>query len=94
MEKVAVGWRKPRVILDLWSGQGHLSSYFKSIIASDIEHSTLCVATENVVSDFCKKVKPMFEKLKANTIEITELTKQRDELLPLLMNGQAAVNSD
>ena len=27
LEKVAVGWRKPRVILDLWSGQGHLSSY-------------------------------------------------------------------
>ena len=34
----------------------------------------------------------MFEKLKANTIEIAELTKQRDELLPLLMNGQATVN--
>ena len=67
-------------------------SVFKSIIASDIEHSTLCVATENVVSDFCKKVKPLFEKLKANTIEIAELTKQRDELLPLLMNGQATVN--
>ena len=26
--------------------------------------------------------------------EIAELTKQRDELLPLLMNGQAVVNSD
>ena len=27
LEKVAVGWRKPRVILDLWSGQGYPSSY-------------------------------------------------------------------
>ena len=67
-------------------------SVFKSIIASDIEHSILCVAKENIVSDFCKKVKPLFEKLKTNTIEIAELTKQRDELLPLLMNGQATVN--
>lgn len=27
-EKVTVRWRTPRVILGLWSGQGHLSSYF------------------------------------------------------------------
>ncbi len=78
-------------LIDCLKAKGS-GSVFKSIIASDIEHSTLCVATENVVSDFCKKVKPLFEKLKANTIEIAELTKQRDELLPLLMNGQATVN--
>ncbi len=80
-------------LIDCLKAKGS-GSVFKSIIASDIEHSTLCVAAENVVSDFCKKVKPLFEKLKANTIEIAELTKQRDELLPLLMNGQAVVNSD
>ena len=78
-------------LIDCLKAKGS-GSVFKSIIASDIEHSTLCIATDNVVSDFCKKVKPMFEKLKANTIEIAELTKQRDELLPLLMNGQATVN--
>ena len=78
-------------LIDCLKAKGS-GSVFKSIIASDIEHSTLCVATENVVSDFCKKVKPLFEKLKTNTIEIAELTKQRDELLPLLMNGQATVN--
>ena len=78
-------------LIDCLKAKGS-GSVFKSIIASDIEHSTLCIATENVVSDFCKKVKPLFEKLKANTIEIAELTKQRDELLPLLMNGQATIN--
>lgn len=26
-EKATVRWRMPRVILGLWSGQGHLSSY-------------------------------------------------------------------
>ena len=80
-------------LIDCLKAKGS-GSVFKSIIASDIEHSILCVATENIVSDFCKKVKPLFEKLKTNTIEIAELTKQRDELLPLLMNGQATVNSD
>ena len=30
-------------------------------------------------------------KIKQNIIEISELTKQRDELLPLLMNGQIAI---
>ena len=29
-----------------------------------------------------------------NELEIAELTKQRDELLPLLINGQVSVNSD
>ena len=78
-------------LIDCLKAKGS-GSVFKSIIASDIEHSILCVATENIVSDFCKKVKPLFEKLKTNTIEIAELTKQRDELLPLLMNGQATIN--
>ena len=67
-------------------------SVFKSIIASDIENSILCIANENVISKFSIKIKPIFEKIKENTIEIAELTKQRDELLPLLMNGQATVN--
>ena len=67
-------------------------SVFKSIIASDIENSRLCIANENEISKFCIKIKPIFEKIKENTIEIAELTKQRDELLPLLMNGQATVN--
>ena len=31
-EKVTVRWRMPRVILGLWSGQGHLSSYQAIII--------------------------------------------------------------
>ncbi|MEE0996442.1 MAG: hypothetical protein U0L74_03575, partial [Paludibacteraceae bacterium] len=33
-----------------------------------------------------------FELITSNRKEIIELTKQRDELLPLLMNGQVSVN--
>lgn len=69
-------------------------SVFKSIITSDIENSWLCVGSDDVVSLFCEKVKPIFRSIKENTLEIATLTKQRDTLLPLLMNGQATVNYD
>ena len=69
-------------------------SVFKSIIASDIENSLLCIADNNTISKFCNIVRPLFQKIKENTLEISELTKQRDELLPLLMNGQVSLNSD
>ena len=41
---------------------------------------------------FGAKVSPLYRQIHRNNKEITELTKQRDELLPLLMNGQATVN--
>ena len=36
----------------------------------------------------------IFSQINNNIIELNSLTKQRDELLPLLMNGQVTVNSD
>lgn len=66
-------------------------SVFKSIITSDIESSLLCIAKANIIKDFGKSVRPLLQKIKENTIEISNLTKQRDELLPLLMNGQLSL---
>ena len=43
---------------------------------------------------FANIVKPLFKKWTNNIFNNIALTKQRDELLPLLMNGQASVNSD
>ena len=43
---------------------------------------------------FAAKVSPLYRQIHRNNKEIAELTKRRDELLPLLMNGQASVNSD
>ena len=50
-----------------------------------LPNSDLLEEYENVVS-------PLWEKRKRCIEEINTLTKQRDELLPLLMNGQASVN--
>ena len=41
---------------------------------------------------FFERVKVIYEQIDNNIEEINALTKQRDELLPLLMNGQASVN--
>ena len=41
---------------------------------------------------FFERVKVIYEQIDNNLEEINALTKQRDELLPLLMNGQASVN--
>ena len=69
-------------------------SVFKSIIVSDIENTMLCVANKRIISLFCDKVSPIMKQIKKNTQEMIHLIKQRDELLPLLMNGQVSVNSD
>lgn len=49
---------------------------------------------KQILQEFHNKVVAIFDNIKNNIDEINALTKQRDELLPLLMNGQAMVNSD
>ena len=47
---------------------------------------------EKYMLSFSALVSPLYKQLHRNSKEVAELTKQRDELLPLLMNGQATVN--
>jgi type I restriction enzyme S subunit len=44
-----------------------------------------------VLCDYHNIVLSWFKTIRINTLEIINLTKQRDELLPLLMNGQVSV---
>ena len=46
----------------------------------------------DAITLYDKIVTPLWEKRKLCIEEINTLTKQRGELLPLLMNGQATVN--
>ncbi|MDE7118779.1 MAG: restriction endonuclease subunit S [Bacteroidaceae bacterium] len=77
-------------LIDCLKAKGS-GSVFKSIITSDIENSLLCIAGANMVTKFCKTVKPLLQKIKENTIELSNLIKQRNELLPLLLNGQITI---
>ena len=46
---------------------------------------------KQLIDIYTERIKPMWEQKKLATEEIIQLTKQRDELLPLLMNGQVKV---
>ena len=68
-------------------------------IQKKISQENLCgykmvLPNSNLLDKYENIVSPLWEKRKRCIEEINTLTKQRDELLPLLMNGQASVNSD
>ncbi len=49
---------------------------------------------EKILSAFGRSMKPITEQYINNEQQNSDLVKRRDELLPLLMNGQITVNSD
>ena len=51
-------------------------------------------APKELVYKFFDAIKGVYAKIDANITENNDLIKQRDELLPLLMNGQVSLNSD
>ena len=57
-----------------------------------VENYGLPVPPIEIQSKFEDLITPIKEKQSKNLNEINALTKQRDELLPLLMNGQATIN--
>ena len=75
----------------IYSGGKHGSS-IPYIVLGDLADFRF-VFNEMVCNKFVDIVTPMFDEQLLRLQEIEELTKQRDELLPLLMNGQASVNS-
>lgn len=70
---------------------------FGSITKDDLYNLPIVKPSESVINAFEKCCKPIFDKQLVIGEEINSLIKQRDELLPLLMNGQVSVtqlNSD
>ncbi len=67
---------------------------FGSITKDDLYSLPVVIPNSAVLLSFEKKCGVFFEKQMIIGEETDNLTKQRDELLPLLMNGQVSVNSD
>ena len=65
---------------------------FANMSKEEFSSIKICYPFEHILALYHNKVEPIFEAIKNNIEEINALTKQRDELLPLLMNGQATVN--
>ena len=63
-----------------------------NISQDTIKNTILPIPQGKILKEFSDAVAPIISKIIANQKEMENLTKQRDELLPLLMNGQALVN--
>ena len=65
------------------------------ITQDHLRQSTIALPPNvDIANKLEKKLCPIFDAIVKNSQEIMALTKQRDELIPLLMNGQASINSD
>ena len=65
-----------------------------NISQDTIKNILLPIPTRNILKLFDEKIGSIYQTIVNNYQQIDSLTKQRDELLPLLMNGQVSVNSD
>lgn len=59
-----------------------------------MESINIVIPPQEILYAYIKKSKSLYKSIFINAQEIADLAKQRDELLPLLMNGQVSVNSD
>ena len=68
---------------------------FKEVSKEDLAtFPVLCISNRKLFEHWNTISECIFSRQYEISKEIIELTKQRDELLPLLMNGQVSVNSD
>ena len=65
-----------------------------SMTSSTLYSIKLVKPQSEILKKFDEVISPLFEHMKHISEQNSFLTKQRDKLLPLLMNGQASVNSD
>ena len=65
------------------------------ITQDHLQQSTIGIPDDKKIADeFEKRISPVLGQIVKLQEDILALTKQRDELLPLLMNGQVSLNSD
>ena len=67
---------------------------FGSITKDELFNLPVVVPSNDAIERFEAICKPIFDKQMEIGFEIESLVKQRDELLPLLKNGQVSLNSD
>ena len=69
-------------------------SILQNVSQDTLKGLHIIVPEKQIIDKFNKMIELIFARMLNCLKEIKALTKQRDELLPLLMNGQALVNSD
>ena len=56
-----------------------------------LKEKAIYIPNESILNEFNNQIQPMFNIISENTRESQQLTSLRDWLLPMLMNGQAAI---
>ena len=87
------GYSKEFIYLWLKTNMDLVHSYsngstFMEISKSAFKSLDISIPSKNEVECFVQEVKPYFEKIRTNEIQIRTLTKTRDGLLPRLMNNE------
>ena len=88
----------------LYSNNPNVSQYYLYMVISSLQipnpgysrhfkylkELPIIIPESNIVNAFTEVISPLFKQRKENIFSNITLIKQRDELLPLLMNGQAS----
>lgn len=87
------GYEKEFIYLWLKANMDTIHSYsngstFMEISKSAFKSIDILIPTKEEVNDFVDRVKPIFEKIKTNVLQIQTLIQQRDILLPKLMSNE------
>ncbi|MGM9837905.1 MAG: restriction endonuclease subunit S [Paludibacteraceae bacterium] len=78
---------------ELFGRKSAIGTTFGSINKDELHALPVIVPQKDIVNQFEKQCKPIFQEQMLVGEEIGNLIKQRDELLQLLMSGQVSVNS-
>ena len=75
-----------------YANLGSTSSIATAVNSKIIKQMRILMPKNEVIFEFSKLMKPVFENIKKNQQEITHLTNLRNTLLPKLMSGEIDVN--
>lgn len=67
-------------------------STFMEISKSAFKSLGLQIPPKYIVAEFCKGIKPIFEKIKLNELQIRTINRTRDNILPKLMSNEIKID--
>lgn len=76
---------------DMFDRMSDVGTTFGAITKDELHKLPVVKPNQGIIKLFEEKCKPIFDQQMILGEEIVSLTRQRDELLPLLMNGQVSV---
>lgn len=77
-----------------YADKGAMGSTLRCLVMDTLCSIPTVQINKKIIHKFATKVKPIFQMIYNTNKECRNLMDQRNELLPLLMNGQVSVNSD